>query len=131
MFNAVFSVTLAEGANAEQYVADAKAAAEAVSPVFLADMVLEPPMPGGNFFCEVGFADQAAYEAAKDGEAWGALTALMNDSASVANCEFIAFGEGTLTLQEKEKSTCHRVLFFSIREGADPAMVEKLSLIHI
>ena len=35
MFNAVFSVTLAEGANAEQYVADAKAAAEAVSPVFL------------------------------------------------------------------------------------------------
>ena len=67
MFNAVFSVTLAEGANAEQYVADAKAAAEAVSPVFLADMVLEPPMPGGNFFCEVGFADQAAYEAAKDG----------------------------------------------------------------
>ena len=126
MFNAVFSVTLAEGANAEQYVADAKAAAEAVSPVFLADMVLEPPMPGGNFFCEVGFADQAAYEEAKGGEAWGALTALMNDSASVANCEFIAFGEGTLTLQEKEKSTCHRVLFFSIREGADPAMVEKM-----
>ena len=67
MFNAVFSVTLAEGANAEQYVADAKAAAEAVSPVFLADMVLEPPMPGGNFFCEVGFADQAAYEEAKGG----------------------------------------------------------------
>ena len=126
MFNAVFSVTLVEGANAERYVADAKAAAEAVSPVFLADMVLEPPMPGGNFFCEVGFADQAAYEAAKGGEAWGALTALMNDSPSVANCEFIAFGEGTLTLQEKEKSTCHRVLFFSIREGADPAMVEKM-----
>ena len=118
MFSAVFSVTLAEGANAEQYVADAKAAAEAVSPVFLADMVLEPAMPGGNFFCEVGFADEAALKAAKATDAWSALDGLMHNAETVANCEFIAFGEGPTTLQEKENSTCHRVLFFSLRPGA-------------
>ena len=81
MFSAVFSVTLAEGANAEQYVADAKAVAEAVSPVFLADMVLEPAMPGGNFFCEVGFADEAAFKAAKATDAWSARTASSSLSA--------------------------------------------------
>ncbi|MFR5092378.1 MAG: hypothetical protein ACLTDR_10635 [Adlercreutzia equolifaciens] len=70
-------MTLAEGANAEQYVADAKAAAEAaVSPVFLADMVLEPAAPGGNFFCEVGFADEAAFKAAKATDAWACSTLL-------------------------------------------------------
>lgn len=126
MFSAVFSVTLAEGANAEQYVADAKVAAEAVSPVFLADMVLEPAMPGGNFFCEVGFADEAAFKAAKATDAWSALDGLMHNAETVANCEFIAFGEGPTTLQEKENSTCHRVLFFSLRPGADPAMIEKM-----
>lgn len=126
MHSAVFSVTLAEGVDTEQYVADAKVAAEAVSPVFLADMVLEPAMPGGNFFCEVGFADEKAFEEAKGADTWKALKELMNDKDRVANCEYIAFGDGSLTLQEKEKSTCHRVLFYSIREDADPAMVEKM-----
>lgn len=129
MHSAVFSVTLAEGTDAEQYVADAKVAAEAVSPVFLADMVLEPPMPGGNFYCEVGFADEKAFEEAKETEAWTVLKDLMTDKEKVANCEYLAFGDGSLTLQEKEESTCHRLLFFSIREGADPAMIEKMETV--
>lgn len=129
MFSAVFAVTFAEGmddAAKDQFVADARTAAAAVSDVFLADKVLEPPMPGGDFVCEVGFADQAAYEAAKGSAAWGELKALMTDSSKVANCEFLAYGEGDLRLQEQENSTCHRILFFSIREGADPAMIEKM-----
>lgn len=129
MFSALFAVTFAEGvddAAKDQFVADARQAAEAVSSVYLADKVLEPPMPGGDFVCEVGFADQAAYEQAKGQASWEALDALMHDGGKVANCEFIAYGEGTLTLQETEKSACHRVLFFSLRDGADPAMVEKM-----
>lgn len=129
MFSAVFAVTFAEGmddAAKDQFVADARTAAAAVSDVFLADKVLEPPMPGGDFVCEVGFADQAAYEAAKGSAAWGELKALMTDSSKVANCEFLAYGAGDLRLQEQENSTCHRILFFSIREGADPAMIEKM-----
>lgn len=129
MFSGVFAVTFAEGmddAAKDQFVADARTAAAAVSDVFLADKVLEPPMPGGDFVCEVGFADQAAYDAAKGGAAWGDLKALMTDPSKVANCEFLAYGEGDLLLQEKENSTCHRILFFSIREGADPAMIEKM-----
>ena len=121
--------TLAEGVDTTQYVADAKAAAEAVSPVFLADMVLEPPMPGGNFFCEVGFADEKAFNEAKEVDTWTALVDLMNDKEKVANCEYVAFGDGSFTFQEKEKSTCHRVLFFSIREDADPEMIEKMEAV--
>lgn len=129
MFSAVFMATFVEGADdatKDQFTAEAKAAAEAVSPVFLADKVYEPPMPGGDFVCEVGFADQAAYEAAKGTEAWAALKALFADSSRIANCEFVAYGDGSLTLQETEHSTCHRILIFSLREGADPAMVEKM-----
>ncbi|WP_302961963.1 Dabb family protein [uncultured Adlercreutzia sp.] len=129
MFSALFAVTFAEGvddAAKDQFVAEARQAAEAVSSVYLADKVLEPPMPGGDFVCEVGFADQAAYEQAKGQASWEALDALMHDGGKVANCEFIAYGEGTLTLQETEESACHRVLFFSLRDGADPAMVEKM-----
>lgn len=132
MFSAVFLATFAEGvdeAAQDQFTAKAKAAAAAVSPVFLADKVFEPKMPGGDFVCEVGFADQAAYEAAKGTEAWAALKALFADRSTIANCEFVAYGEGTLTLQDTENSTCHRILIFSLRDGADPAMVEKMEAV--
>lgn len=129
MFSAVFAITFPESldeGSKDQFVSDVRAAAAAVSDVFLADKVLEPPMPGGDFVCELGFANRAAYESAKNEATWNDLEALFLDSARVANREFLAYGEGPLTLQDKEASTCHRILFFSIREGADPAMIEKM-----
>ncbi|MCI8425574.1 MAG: Dabb family protein [Adlercreutzia sp.] len=129
MFSAVYVTTFVEGfddAAKDQFIADARNAAAAISDVYLADKVLEPPMPGGDFLCELGFADQAAYEEAKGSAAWDELKALMNDASKVANCEYFAYGEGDLRLQERENSTCHRILFFSIREDADPEMVAKM-----
>lgn len=126
MFSAVFMPKFAEGADKDAFDANVKDAAAAVSDVNLCTPVGDPPMPGGDYFCELGFKDQDAYEAAKATDAYKTLAALFKTGAEVASCEFVAFGEGTLTLQDKENSICHRLLIFSIVDGAKPEMIKKM-----
>ena len=129
MFSAVFMATFAEGADAsakEAFDADVKASAGAITTVNLAAPVLEPPMPGGDYFCELGFKDQAEYDQAKAQPSWNDLYTLFENTAVVAGFEFAAYGDGTLTLQEKSVSKCHRVLIFSLLEDANPDMVAKM-----
>lgn len=129
MFSAVFMATFAEGVDTgtKQTFAEAvKGAADTITDVNLAAPVLEPPMPGGDFLCEIGFQNQAAYEQAKNQSSWDDLYRLFQDTSVVADFEFVAYGDGTLTLQEKEVSACHRILIFSLLDDADPAMVTKM-----
>ena len=129
MFSAVFMATFAEGIDStakESFDADVTSAANAITDVNLAAPVLEPPMPGGDYFCELGFPDQAAYEQAKSEETWKSLYALFENSPMLSGFEYVAYGDGTLTLQEKTISKCHRILIFSLLEDADPVMVAKM-----
>lgn len=129
MFSAVFMATFAEGVDEgarQSFDGDVKAAAAAVSDASLAAPVLEPPMPGGDYFCEVGFPDETAYRDAKGKDTWQALYGLFENHDVVSRFEFGAYGEGELTLQEKERSGCHRVLMFALIEDADPEMVAKM-----
>ena len=128
MFSALYMVTFADGVADDQkksFSDEARAAAAAVSDVNIATETFGV-MPGGDYFAEVGFADQDAYEAKKAESAWTDLQALMHDETRVAATEFAAYGEGTLTLQEKKASGCHRVLMYDLIDDPDPAMVEKM-----
>lgn len=128
MFSAVFMVTFAEGADdaaKQSFIASMQSAADALSSVNIAGETLEPPMPGGDYFCEIGFKDQAEYEHAKAQSGWSDLHTVLED-AVVGHFEFVAFGDGTLTLQEKEVSKCHRILIFSLIDDPDPEMVAKM-----
>lgn len=129
MFSAVFMITLAEGlddAKKAEFAGSLASLAQAISPVYLAEPTLEPPMPGGDYFCELGFKDEAAYAAAKLTQEWQALQSLLDDTQTVGRYEFVAYGEGDFRFQETEHSTCHRVLIFSLIEDADPKMIEKM-----
>ncbi|WP_139651882.1 Dabb family protein [Raoultibacter phocaeensis] len=129
MFSAVFMATFAEGIDSgarESFDAEVKSAAGAITDVNLAAPVLEPPMPGGDYFCELGFRDQAAFEQAKAAESWATLYGLFENESIVAGFEYVAYGDGTLTLQETSVSKCHRVLIFSLLDDADPDMVAKM-----
>ena len=80
MFSAVFMATFAEGVDEgarQSFDGDVKAAAAAVSDASLAAPVLEPPMPGGDYFCEVGFPDETAYRDAKGKDTWQACSRTM------------------------------------------------------
>lgn len=130
MFSAVYMVTFSEGAADEaksEFAQKATLAAQAVSDIFLATETFGV-MPGGDYFIEVGFIDQQAYEQAKAQSGWGDLQALVGDEV-VATCEFAAFGDGSLILQEKERSACHRVLIFDLIENPDSDMVAKMETV--
>ena len=97
MFSAVFMATFAEGVDEgarQSFDGDVKAAAAAVSDASLAAPVLEPPMPGGDYFCEVGFPDETAYRDAKGKDTWQALYGLFENQDVVSRFEFGAYGEG-------------------------------------
>lgn len=133
MFSALFMITYAEGAGEEAkgaFAQEAAAAAQAVSSVNIATETLGV-MPGGDYFIEVGFEDQEAYEQAKSTDSWAALLGLLDDGSLISACEFAAYGEGALLLQEKERSGCHRVLMFDLIDDPDPAMVTKMESVML
>ncbi|MEG0374161.1 MAG: Dabb family protein [Raoultibacter sp.] len=129
MFSAVYMVTFAEKANdaaKKEFATAMQNAANAITPTNLAANTLTPPMPGGDYFCELGFKDQNEYDQVKEQGLLTNLESLLADKSVVDYFEFVAFGEGILTLQEKKFSNCHRVLIFSLLDDADPAMVAKM-----
>lgn len=120
MFNAVYLVTYAAGmddAAKEAFQSNMQELAAAVSEVNLVSPLLMGSYPGGDLYVEVGFADQAAYEAAKAGEAFAALDAAAKDESTVANLEFAAFGEGKSNFTDGE-AYGHRVLLFHVLDNA-------------
>ena len=128
MFSAAFLVSyaaeMADDQKAALY-ADLEALGQALSDVSIIGAVItESTANPGDILFEIGFPNQDAYEAAKATEEWAELKAILADPARVSLYQFAAYGDdGVLKLTDTEKSTCHRLLFTSVREGADPDML--------
>ncbi len=131
MFSAVFMITFAESAaDAERENAkfSLKGLADGLSPVNILGDVLPYAFGGGDYFAEIGFETQDAYEAAKTTAEWESLQALLTDDGLIDHFEFVAYGEGKLNITGEE-AACHRVLIYEIIPDADPAALEKMERI--
>lgn len=127
MFSATFLITYAEGLaedKVQELVGRLEADAAALSDVYvLGDVLNEPAATNGNILFEIGFADQEAYEAAKETPEWADIKEAVADTSLVASYEFAAYGdsEGNLKVTETDNGTGHRVLFVSV----DPTATEE------
>lgn len=129
MFSASFLVSFAEGMANDQkeaLYADLDAFGDTLGEVHVIGSVLTPAtMQPGDIMFEMGFQDQASYESAKSSEGWQSLKNLLADSSKVSLYQFAAYGDdGVLHLTDTQSSTCHRLLFTHVRDGADPDMVQ-------
>ena len=128
MFSATFLITYAEGladdqkaALAERLEADAAALSDAY---VIGDTITASTMNAGDLFFEIGFADQDAYEAAKEAPEWADIKEAVADTALVSVYDFAAYGDdGNLKITETENGTGHRVLFMSVDPNASEEAV--------
>ena len=127
MFSATFLITYTEGLaedKVQELVGRLEADAAALSDVYvLGDVLNQPVATNGNILFEIGFADQEAYEAAKEAPEWADIKEAVADTSLVASYEFAAYGdsEGNLKVTETDNGTGHRVLFVSV----DPTATEE------
>lgn len=130
MFTAMHYITLAEGvddAQAQEIFDAIKAAADATTPVNLVAIPHQGGSNDGNITCELGFKDQDEYQAAKEGEGWAALRAILDDPQQVALVEFGAYDAGVTGINNPDAVDCvHRVLMFADQEMAKPEDVARL-----
>ena len=130
MFSAMHYIFFNEGlSDVEGTVAAIQQAAEEVTPVNLVAVPHESTNFGGtNLICRLAFADQDEYEAAKAGEGWANLDAILTDPGLVAKVEFAAYGDGYYGVDAPDATDCvHRVLMFAEQERAKPEDVEQLT----
>lgn len=126
MFSATFLITYAEGladdkkaALAERLEGDAAALSDAY---VIGDTITASTMNAGDLFFEIGWADQDAYEAAKETPEWADIKEAVTDTSLVAVYDFAAYGDdGNLKVTETENGTGHRCLFMSL----DPRATEE------
>lgn len=130
MINALYLVTFNEGVAPEEKTTvrdEARAACEAVAPVWLCDIVPDDsPTNAGALFCELAFADRGAYDEAASSAAWETLREAVSGGALAADVTFLAYGPGKSNLKGGH-STCHRIMLMHLVEGVDPAMVEAMT----
>lgn len=128
MFNAVYLIKYAELSEEQKnaYVAKAAELCAAISPVNLVSPMLPGSVPAHDLYVEVAFKDQAEFEAAKASDAWKELAAIADDTAQTATYEYVAYGEALNEFESDRATICHRLLIFSLNDGADPALVEKM-----
>lgn len=131
MYNAVFMITFAAGASdaaKENFKVAATEAANAITSVNIMGDVLPYAFGGGDYFVELGFSLKSDYEAAKSKDKWANLQEMLMDSAVIDHYEFVAYGEGKLTITS-DQAKCHRVLIYAIVPDAKPEMLEKMESI--
>lgn len=125
MFSAAFLISYAEGLTDEAKAAlraDIEAAGAALSGVYvIGDVIPIATQSPGDVMLEIAFADQAAWEAAKETAEWAALKAILDDPANVSLCDYAAFGEGPTNVTEPRNAFGHRLLFMHVVDDADPA----------
>lgn len=131
MFSAVFMISFAEKAGEverENLKSSLQELAAGISPVNILGDVLPYAFGGGDYFMEIGFEDQSAYDAAKSSDEWTSIRHLLEDDAMIDHVEFVAYGDGKLNVTG-ENAACHRVLIYEIVPDADPAALEKMEQI--
>lgn len=128
MFNAVYLIKYAEMSDDQKnaYMAKAAELCAAISPVNLVSPLLPGSVPAHDLYVEVAFKDQAEFEAAKAGDAWKELAAMVADAAQTATHEYVAFGEALNEYASDRAALCHRLLIFSLNEGASPEIVANM-----
>ena len=128
MFNAVYLIKYAELSEEQKnaYVAKAAELCAAISPVNLVSPMLPGSVPAHDLYVEVAFKDQAEFEAAKASDAWKELAAIADDTAQTATYEYVAYGEALNEFESDRATICHRLLIFSLNDGADHRQVPGL-----
>ena len=130
MFSAMHYITLnpeLDDAGKQAVIDEVQEAADACTEVTLVAVPHEGGSNDGDLICKLGFADQDAYEAAKQGEGWAALRAILDDPAQVVLYEFGAYDAGVCGIDNPGATNCvHRVLMFADQEMAKAEDVEML-----
>ncbi len=132
MFSSLHLLKYADLADAQKEELQAKMQelASAVNDVCLVSALLEGSMPAYDLMVEIGFADQAAYEEAKTGDAYQALLAAVNDTANFSVYEFAAYGSDRENFTDRQ-GICHRVLIFHMLPEFHTEELEKMLVENI
>jgi hypothetical protein len=128
MFSAMHYITFAEGIDKEATISAIQEAADKTSDVNLVAVPDEGGTNAGDVICKLGFADQDAFEEAKQGEGWAALHEILDDASTVAYYDYGAYDAGVTGIYDDGTAAncCHRVLMFADQENAKPEDVEAL-----
>lgn len=128
MFNAVYVIQYAAAltdAQKADYASDVSGLCASISPVYLVSPILPGSVPASDLYVELGFKDQAEWEAAKGTDAWKALAARAADASQTASAEYAAFGTMTEFASDRP-ALCHRLLLFHADENAPEELVQKM-----
>ncbi len=128
MFNAAYIIKYNEGLSDEQkaaYLADAERLSGKISAVNLVKPLLPGSVPDYNLYIELGFKDEAEFEAAKKLDAWTALREKLDDAAQTAAYEYAAFGSDLENFSDRP-AACHRILIFHVLPDTPEELIRKM-----
>lgn len=130
MFSAMHYITFAEGVADGDKAALTEAIKAAADATGAKTLVAEPHEGGsncGNLICLLGFSDQTAFEAAKEGQGWQDLRAILEDETKVALFEYGAYDAGEVGVGAPDAKNCvRRVLMFANQERAKQEDIERM-----